>query len=79
VQEFLKSDVGDFVLKRAQSRIERLTQDLKKADPFKPLEIAACQAELRVMEGFVGWLGDAVQAGLTAMAMIEGEQDVEDT
>lgn len=65
-------------MNRVRQKIERLTESLKTADPFKPVEVVSIQAELRVWESFAGWLGDAVQAGLTAETMIEGEEDAVD-
>jgi hypothetical protein len=73
VQEFLKGEIGDFLIRRAESKLAALTERLKKIQPDKALEIAALQAEIRFLEGFEAWLGDAVREGLTAAAIIDGE------
>ena len=73
VQDFLRSEVGDFLLKRAESRLAVLVQGLKTIDATKILEVTNIQAEIRHLEGFEHWLADAVQEGLTAQAIIDGE------
>ena len=80
VQEWIGTPVGEFVMNRVKSRLQRLELDLKKVDPEKPMAVARIQAEIGHWEQFAGWLGDAMQAGLDAQAIIEGEQlaDTED-
>lgn len=78
VQEFLRSPIGDHLLKRAESRLETLIDQLKKADPHNPTLVIGLQAEIRHLEMFEGWLAEAVQAGITAVAIIDGEIDAED-
>jgi hypothetical protein len=78
VQDFLRSPIGDFLLKRAENRLEVLIGQLKKQDPSESSKILALQAEIRHLEMFEGWLAEAVQAGITAVAIIDGEIDAED-
>jgi hypothetical protein len=77
MQEFLRSPIGDFLLKRAETRLQSLLHDLKTMDATQSLKIAGLQAEIRHLEAFEGWLAEAVQAGLTAVAIIDGEIDAE--
>lgn len=78
VQDFLRGPIGDFLLKRAEQRLSRLIEELKRVDPGQTLKVADLQAEIRHVEGFEAWLGEAVQAGITAIAIIDGEIDAED-
>jgi hypothetical protein len=77
VQDFLRSPIGGFLLKRAEDRLSVLLDALKKQDPEEPTKIVLLQAEIRHLEKFEGWLAEAVQAGLTAVAIIDGEIDAE--
>ena len=79
VQDFLNSPIGSFLLTRAEARLANLIEGLKKIDPAQSVAIGAIQAEIRHLEQFEGWLAEAVQAGLTATAIIDGEIDGENT
>ena len=73
VQDFLHGPIGDFLIKRAETQLHQLIERLKDANPDDPFAIVKLQAEIKYLEGFERWLGDAVQEGLTAMAIIDGE------
>lgn len=75
VQDWLEGPVGSFVMGRCQDRLEYLEQALKTVNPEKPMEVAKLQAEIKHWEGFAGWLGSAIQAGHTAVQIIDGEVD----
>lgn len=75
VQDFLKGEIGDFLIKKAEARLAWLLGKLKVADPDNPYAIAKLQAEIDHLERFEAWLGTAVQEGLTAIAIIDGEDD----
>ena|ERR1700679_1746890 len=76
VQDFLKGPIGDFLLKRAEQRLSVLLGKLKVTREMS--QVTELQAEIRHLEGFEGWLAEAVQAGLTATQMLEGDADAED-
>lgn len=76
VQEFLRGPIGSYLIKSAETRLAELMDRLRKLDPYKQQsEILSAQAEIRHLEKFEGWLAEAVQAGLTATAIIDGEID----
>lgn len=76
VQEFLRGPVGTYLLNQAETRLAELMDRLKKVSPVTHSgDILAIQAEIRFLEKFEGWLAEAVQAGLTATAIIDGEID----
>jgi hypothetical protein len=74
VEEWMNGEVGSFVMGRVRQSLKRLEKELKKIDPEKTLAVARIQWEISHWEGFAGWLGDAIQAGYDAQAIIEGEQ-----
>lgn len=78
VQEFLRSDIGDFLLKRAETELTAAINSLKSVDPMQMTTVIILQERIRQLERFETWLGDAVQEGLTAISVIEGEEDAED-
>jgi hypothetical protein len=78
VQDFLRSPIGDFLLKQAEARLRTLIDELKTTDPYDTQIMIGLQAEIRHLEKFEGWLAEAVQAGLTAVAILDGENDAED-
>lgn len=78
VKEWLEGPVGDFVMGRVRQRLSSLERSLKTIDPLKTMEVARLQAEIKHWEGFVGWMGEAIQAYETAAAIIDGEQNAED-
>lgn len=78
VQDFLHSPIGDFLLKRAETQLETAIGALKVCDPENGSAIMKLQQRIRLLEEFESWLGDAVVEGLTAIQIIEGEEDAED-
>jgi hypothetical protein len=75
VEEWMESDVGKFIMLRVRTKITGLEGKLKTIDPLQSMQIAKIQAELSHWEQFAGWLGDAIMAGATAVAIIDGEND----
>jgi hypothetical protein len=75
VQDWLKEPVGDFCLRQAERELHAAVEMLKTIDPSNRLEITRLQERIRLYEHFEAWLGNAVQEGLTAVAIIEGEDD----
>lgn len=75
VQDFLRSPVGSYLLQRSEQELAEHLYRLKKASPADAAGIAKLQAQIEVLEGFQNWLAEAVQAGLTAIATIDGEEE----
>lgn len=78
VQDFLHSPIGDFLLNRAETQLQAAIDKLKKINPEDTTGILSLQTKIELLETFESWLGDAVVEGLTAIQIIEGEQDAED-
>lgn len=75
VQEFLQGSIGSFLISKAELRLQALVVKLKRHPAHDSMAIAILQAEIKHLELFESWLGDAVQSGLMAQAELEADQD----
>jgi hypothetical protein len=73
VTEWVQGAIGSYIMDRVRRRLSVLEQTLKTIDPTAAMDIAKAQAEVMHLEGFAGWLGDAIQAGITAQEIIKYE------
>lgn len=75
VEDWIAGDVGAFVVKRYEARIEEVTERLKKVMPWRFLRIMRLQHELKVREEFLSDLGSAIQEGHNALNILEGKDE----
>ena len=73
VEQFLRSDIGAYIIRIAKDQSDAATEKLKMADPYNAVAIANLQHEIKVAESVAGWLADAVRAGLQALEQLEEE------
>lgn len=73
VEDFLSSEIGEYLIKRAQSEIETVVEKLKKVNPRSIRTIQGLQNQIKVCESIVGWLGEAIQSGSSALQAVEDE------
>lgn len=66
VEAFLKSDVGAYLVKRAEEQVESAVQDLKDVDPIQVEKVRAIQNRVKVAESIQYWLAEAIMAGNNA-------------
>lgn len=66
VEEFLQSDIGRYLVSRAEKEIEIACEVLKRIDPEDPAKIREQQHIIHVAESIQYWLADAIQAGHNA-------------
>jgi hypothetical protein len=66
VEMFLESDIGVYLVQRADEQAETALRELVVADPAKPDEIRAIQNRVKVADSVVSWLRDAIQEGAQA-------------
>ena len=66
VQAFLGSELGQYLIHRAEACIESAVERLKVADPEDSKTLRAIQNEIRVAESVQYWLADAITAGQNA-------------
>jgi hypothetical protein len=66
VEQFLESDIGGYLTQRAKDQSETFTAKLKEVDPTDWEKVMALQMKIHEAENILGWLGDAIRAGLQA-------------
>lgn len=66
VEAFLQSDIGQYLVKRAEGQIDEAVEELKLAPADAPEVIRAIQTRIRVAENVQYWLAEAIQAGYAA-------------
>lgn len=75
VEEFLQSDLGDFLLKQAvleeKDAVEKLIEAAGTAGQSELLEL---RARIWQARKFQEWLGKAVENGLQALEMLKEEE-----
>lgn len=77
VEDFLHGEIGDYLIKSAERTLERLIDELKKVAANDTTAIIRLQCRIEYLERFQVWLGAAVQDGLTAQRILNGEEDLD--
>lgn len=75
VDQFLKNDIGQYLLEHCHAEIKAGIEDLKKADCNDAKKVWEAQARINVAESIEGWLREALMAGLKAREILEDRQD----
>lgn len=78
VEDFLTSDVGDYLLQRAKSQEEAATEGLLSlcfAGAPDPKELERFTLQIRCARMFQQWLGEAVETGLQALELMKEEAE----
>lgn len=73
-EAFLLSDLGRYLVKRAEDEVEAAVEQLKRAAPDNPVEIRAIQHKIHVAEAIQYWLADAIQAGQNAQQQLHDQE-----
>ena len=72
---FFASDVGVYVLQRAQEKIDAAKTKLINCDPFKYQEVMQYQNEIKIAEYGIKLLNELIVAGETAERNLQLESD----
>lgn len=75
VDQFLKSDVGRYLVEQAESEYEAGIESLKNCDPQDANGIIAAQTVIKRAESIKDWLMEAVRAGLRAKMILEDREE----
>lgn len=67
-EAFLHSDIGRYLVQRAEGQVEEAVEALKQVDPDDSKCIRGLQNTIHVAESIQYWLVDAINAGLNAQA-----------
>lgn len=73
VELFMRSPIGDFLLKRSEEEIQEAVGELKRVAPWRRRRIQQLQTQIHVAERFQLWLADAIAAGRQAITQLEEE------
>lgn len=74
VEMFRDSDIGRYVVRKAERESDQAMSDLLSADPFDPAAVARHQHKAKVANAVVQWLEEAIEAGYSATEVIKEEQ-----
>ena len=66
VQQFMKTDIGRYLRKRANDHMEQAFQDFLHVDPTDHKAVVDVQVRGRTPAALLAWLGDAVSDGEAA-------------
>lgn len=66
VQDFLKTNIGRYLVARSDADIERAMQALATANPEDAKLIRDLQTKIRVASSWQDWLADAITEGKNA-------------
>jgi hypothetical protein len=72
-EEFIGSDVGQFLLSRAQREAFESIETLKSCPATDYTTIIEARATLRRAENFEAWLREAIEQGMQATQQLESE------
>ena len=68
VEAFLQSDIGRYLVQRAEAQVDEQVEALKQVDADSPSQIRSIQHNIQVAEAIQYWLADAIQSGINAQA-----------
>jgi len=77
VEEFLESDIGKYLVGRAESEAREAMDLLKNVSFWRKKRIIWLQNRIKTAENFQMWLGQAYSEGLHALHTIEGDTENE--
>jgi hypothetical protein len=75
VEEFLESDIGKYLLSRAEEDENRSIDNLCHVAFWRKRRIQQLQNNIWVAQSFQKWLGQAYSEGLHALHTIEGDTE----
>jgi len=73
METFLRSEVGQYLVGRAELEEREALEALAEVDPEDPACIRAAQFRLQVARAAPRWIRDAIQSGRIAQSTIEVE------
>jgi hypothetical protein len=75
MEEFTKSDVGSYMIRRANSEAEDAYIALTKVDPHDSIAVQNLQNAVYRAESIKTWMKEAISAGATAKDLLEQRED----
>ena len=74
VEAFLQSDLGRYLVQRAEAQVEEAVEQLKRCSPEDSGQIRAIQHTIQVAESIQYWLAEAIQSGLNAQQQLHDQE-----
>ena len=74
VEAFLQSDIGRYLVQRAEAQVEEAVEQLKRCNPENSAQIRAIQQDIQVAEAIQYWLAEAIQSGLNAQQQLHDQE-----
>ena len=74
VEAFLQSDIGRYLVQRAEAQVEEAVEKLKRCSPEDSAQIRAIQHTIQVAESIQYWLAEAIQSGLNAQQQLHDQE-----
>lgn len=74
-EEFLTSDIGRFIIARADEETQEAIRQLKTCFPWRRRKITDLQNRIWRAESVQSWLGELIIRGRQAMDQLEHEED----
>ena len=74
VEAFLQSDLGRYLVQRAEAQVEEAVEQLKRCSPEDSAQIRATQHTIQVAESIQYWLAEAIQSGLNAQQQLHDQE-----
>ncbi len=71
VEEFLASEIGQYLISCAQDRVEAAQQDFKTVDCTDSAKVIEIQNRILVADCVIQWLKDAVGDGVRALNILD--------
>ena len=75
VETFLNSDIGRFLVGRAEQEATEAMQELKRCFPWRRRRITELQTRIWRAESIQRWLGELIIQGRQAMTQIEQSEE----
>jgi len=73
-EEFLKSDIGNYLLGCADQEIDEAMHELKNVHPWRTRKIKELQNKIWRAESFKQWLAELIIRGQQALQNLESDE-----
>lgn len=73
VEDFLDSDIGQYLMQMANAEANDAMQKLRKVAPWRTRKIQQLQNQIKVCDSIVNWLSLAIKQGEAAKELIQNE------
>lgn len=74
VEEFLSSDIGRYLVARAEEEEKAALEQLATVAPWRRRRITQLQAQVWRAQSFKSWLGELIVTGRQALQHLESEE-----